>query len=69
MRVQSTAEGRRIWGALTNTETGTTLDLEPGEIADTEFPEGFEDPYLKVLKPARKDAEKAPTTNQQEDPK
>jgi len=37
----------RIWGNLTNKDTGTTLELAPGESADVDLPPGFEDLHLQ----------------------
>ena len=37
------------WNRLTNTDTGRTLSLEPGEIAETQLPRGFADPRLEIL--------------------
>ena len=39
----------RTWNRLTNIETGRTLSLEPGEVAETDLPEGFSDPNLEIL--------------------
>lgn len=38
----------RHWNQLTNTETGRTLELAPGESAETDLPGGFSDPYLST---------------------
>lgn len=40
---------RRTWSRLRNKETGRTLDLAPGEEAEVEVPQGFEDPYLQAV--------------------
>jgi hypothetical protein len=47
-RVTNTGEEFRTWISLVNTETGTTLALGPGESAETDIAEGFDDPYLKA---------------------
>jgi hypothetical protein len=47
-RVTNTSEETRYWGALVNAETGTTLELAPGESAECDIPDGLDDPYLKT---------------------
>lgn len=48
--VRNASESRRRWDTLVDTEKRTTLELDPGEEADTVLPDGFEgDPHLEVL--------------------
>ncbi len=39
----------RIWPDLANAETGRTLELAPGELAQVDVPDGFFDPYLQLV--------------------
>ena len=43
----------RIWTKISVPATGRTLQLDPGESAELDLPEDYEDPYLK-LKPLPK---------------
>jgi hypothetical protein len=59
-RVTNTHHLRRTWPHLVNAETGTTLELGPGESADVSLPEKFSDPHLSTAKPkaaAKKDVQ------------
>jgi hypothetical protein len=47
-RVTNTGDEIRHWNQLVNTETGTTLELGPGESADTTLYPDFEDAFLVV---------------------
>lgn len=52
--------GRRWWADLVNADSGRTLELDPGESAPVDIPDGFTDPWLEVVKPpktVKKDAE------------
>lgn len=59
--VQNTDAAARVWPNLTNQDTGTTLELDPGAEAAVELPPHFTDPYLKV-KPAKTKTPKASGT-------
>lgn len=49
MTVTNTSTTKRHWNHLTNKETGTTLELDPGESGEVDdLPDDFEDPYLEV---------------------
>ena len=50
-QVKNTSESRRRWDNLVDTGTQRTLELDPGECADVELPEDFEDPHLAVTPP------------------
>jgi hypothetical protein len=39
----------RVWIGLTNLANGQTLELGPGEEAETDLPDDFNDPYLKPV--------------------
>ena len=47
-RVTNTGDQTLHWNALTNMETGRTLELAPGESAEVDISDGFTDPYLKT---------------------
>lgn len=47
---RNTDNVRRTWASLTNTETGRTLELDPGQEADVEVPAGFTDPWLRPVR-------------------
>lgn len=48
MRFENTHESSALrWDSLTNADTGTSLELEPGDSAEVDVPEGFDDPWLK----------------------
>ncbi len=53
----------RIWDHLVNVNTGTTLELAPGQQAEVNVPEGFEDPYLVPVR-ATKGTKGATTTTE-----
>ena len=42
----------RTWTTLQNADTGETLQLEPQETANVDLPDGFGDPWLKVVPPS-----------------
>lgn len=44
--VTNTSSTRRHWNDLVDQDTGRTLDLEPGESAEVDLPDGFSDPFL-----------------------
>ena len=47
-RVTNTDSNTRHWTSLVNAETGGGLELAPGESAEVDLPNGFEDPFLKT---------------------
>lgn len=64
----NTSEQRRYWPSLS--ADGHTLELDPGEGAEVDVPEGFDDPWLKrgVKPKARKqehDAEPVSVTEKE----
>lgn len=47
-RVTNSHHLRRVWPHLVNADTGTTLELDPGESADVDVPDGFADAHLSL---------------------
>ena len=47
-QVTNTSSSKRRWDNLANKVTNRTLELEAGESADVDLPEGFTDPYLST---------------------
>jgi hypothetical protein len=58
MLYQNTSSEQRTWPAIQH--DGHTLELAPGEQADLELPEGFEDQYLQPVKAEADAAPKRP---------
>lgn len=58
-RYTNTSNATRIWLTLTNPETGTTLELAPGESAELDLPADFTDPFLTETAPAKSRTPKA----------
>ena len=44
---KNTSSSYRLWPAITNPHTGTTLELQPGEEVDIDLPNEFKDPHLR----------------------
>lgn len=64
----NTGDSTRHWNDLVDKATERTLELGPGESADVDLPEDFEDAYLKVKPSGRApkidvDTSKPPTGN------
>ena len=47
-QVTNTSSLKRRWDNLANKVTNRTLELEAGESADVDLPEGFTDPHLST---------------------
>lgn len=65
--MKNSSEEEMVWPTLVNHETGRTLSLSPGEQAEVDTPEDFEDTRLvpvlsaKELKVAAKLSKEAPS--------
>ena len=68
MLMENTDVHARTWGSLTNTETGRTLHLGPGEQADVDLPDEFTDTFLKPAKakPPKKSSAPEPAADPDE---
>lgn len=75
--VRNTDTQTRTWSHLVNTETGTTLELAPGEKADTVLPHGSQGGmYLEIVEPkaprppkGKRGTKEAPPADKSEDAK
>lgn len=46
---ENTSPVERTWSNLTDSKTGRTVHLAPGDTAEIEVPDGFDDPFLKPV--------------------
>ncbi len=65
--VENISGERRVWPNIQTAE-GPSLELDPGETAEVDVPEGFRDPHLKArrTKAPKQDPANQPTTEKPE---